>query len=92
MIVNNVVCDECGDSAVIGGGTGEGWLSMSISFGYGTKADGDSFSANLCEACVIKNDYLRKVLRCYGDIYASYDTDAPTDEGKTLEELLSARV
>lgn len=92
MIVNNVVCDECGKKAVIGGGSSESWLSMSISLGYGTLADGDSFSANLCETCVIKNDYLRKVLRCYGDMYASYDSDVPTDEGKTLEEILSARV
>jgi len=92
MIIHNVVCDECGKTAVVGEGSSEGWLSMAISLGYGTAADGDYFSANLCETCVTKNSYLRKVLRCSGDMYGSMDVDSVSDEGKTLEEILSIRV
>lgn len=90
MYINRVRCDLCGFESEINGS----WLTLTMNVGYdgilGSVADGDSFSGNICDKCVMDNELLQKCLVCFNDSleYSGYQA---SDVGKTLHTLVKER-
>jgi hypothetical protein len=65
--IEKAICDMCGLSLRLAGNEDPTYLynyeylDLNIRFGYGSLLDGDEWSAQICEACVIAK--LDKIIR-----------------------------
>jgi hypothetical protein len=79
-------CDVCGKESTVLGGMALDTTEITISFGYGSKYDGDCYKILLCDSCIKKHifDNLMKD-KSYYEIHTEY-----YDENDDEEEVENA--
>lgn len=81
-VLHAVTCDDCHKDISL-----ESYWPIEHTFGYPSRLDGDTYTADLCEDCILQSPYFQRILHLHQESYmmTSY---AQLPQGVSLGEAL----